>query len=466
MNKFVKSILAAASVVCLAVSCTGCDLALSAYEIAVKNGQFTGTEEQWIASLQGQKGDDGKDLDIYEIYETALEKGALAEGATFADFLKEYFSQSSFTGVEDNDTKTIAKNLTSVVNVVSKFTAGSGAYAETYFGAGSGVILELDKAAGNATVVTNYHVVYDSDAGNVKTGSIAKEIYLGLYGDLLTFNKQYQMTGEGILAQFVGGSPDHDVAVLKISNSSVLKNSEIVSTATLGNSDDVVVGEKVFAIGNAEGEGISVTSGVISVDSEYITMTSTVNANETTDYRVMRTDAAINHGNSGGGLFNAQGKLIGITNAKSVSEDVDNMGYALPISQVKAVVDNVLENGSFKSAKLGITVQTVNSSAVWNDEKTALEVVEEIKVTEVGKTMNGLLAVAGKDLKAGDVLVSARLGDGEEIALTRRFYLIDLLLQVRKGDTLYLKVKRSTFMGSTTETTIEIKFDKDGYFVG
>ena len=466
MNKFVKSILAAASVVCLAVSCTGCDLALSAYEIAVKNGQFTGTEEQWIASLQGQKGDDGKDLDIYEIYETALEKGALAEGATFADFLKEYFSQSSFTGVEDNDTKTIAKNLTSVVNVVSKFTAGSGAYAETYFGAGSGVILELDKAAGNATVVTNYHVVYDSDAGNVKTGSIAKEIYLGLYGDLLTFNKQYQMTGEGILAQFVGGSPDHDVAVLKISNSSVLKNSEIVSTATLGNSDDVVVGEKVFAIGNAEGEGISVTSGVISVDSEYITMTSTVNANETTDYRVMRTDAAINHGNSGGGLFNAQGKLIGITNAKSVSEDVDNMGYALPVSQVKAVVDNVLENGAFKSAKLGITVQTIHSSAVWNDDSTALEIVEEIEVVEVGKTMNGLLAVAGKDLKAGDVLVSARLGDGEEIALTRRFYLIDLLLQVRKGDTLYLKVKRSTFMGSTTETTIEIKFDKDGYFVG
>jgi S1-C subfamily serine protease len=466
MNKFVKSILAAASVVCLAVSCTGCDLALSAYEIAVKNGQFTGTEEQWIASLQGQKGDDGKDLDIYEIYETALEKGALAEGATFADFLKEYFSQSSFTGVEDNDTKTIAKNLTSVVNVVSKFTAGSGAYAKTYFGAGSGVILELDKAAGNATVVTNYHVVYDSDAGNVKTGSIAKEIYLGLYGDLLTFNKQYQMTGEGILAQFVGGSPDHDVAVLKISNSSVLKNSEIVSTATLGNSDDVVVGEKVFAIGNAEGEGISVTSGVISVDSEYITMKSTVNANETTDYRVMRTDAAINHGNSGGGLFNAQGKLIGITNAKSVSEDVDNMGYALPISQVKAVVDNVRANkGTFKSAKLGITVQTIHSSAVWNDAGTALEIVEEIEVVEVGKTMNGLLAVAGKDLKAGDVLVSARLGDGEEIALTRRFRLIDLLLQVRDGDTLYIKVKRANLLGTTTPT-IAITFDKDGYFVG
>lgn len=464
MNKFVKSILAAASVVCLAVSCTGCDLALSAYEIAVKNGQFTGTEEQWIASLQGQKGDDGKDLDIYEIYETALEKGALAEGATFADFLKEYFSQSSFTGVEDNDTKTIAKNLTSVVNVVSKFTAGSGAYAETYFGAGSGVILELDKAAGNATVVTNYHVVYDSDAGNVKTGSIAKEIYLGLYGDLLTFNKQYQMTGEGILAQFVGGSPDHDVAVLKISNSSVLKNSEIVSTATLGNSDDVVVGEKVFAIGNAEGEGISVTSGVISVDSEYITMKSTVNANETMDYRVMRTDAAINHGNSGGGLFNAQGKLIGITNAKSVSEDVDNMGYALPVSQVKAVVDNVLENGAFKSAKLGITVQTIHSSAVWNDDSTALEIVEEIEVVEVGKTLNGLVAVAGKDLKAGDILLSAKLGDGEEIALTRRFRLIDLLLQVRKGDTLYIKVKRANLLGTTTPE-IAITFDKDGYFV-
>ena len=459
MKKFFKWICAVAAVACLAFSGAACDFSLSAYDIAVKNGQFSGTEEQWIASLQGQKGEDGKDLNIYDIYETALEKGAIASGTTFAEFLNIYFSQSSFTGVEDNDTKTIAKNLTSVVNVISRFTSGSGyPEAEAYLGAGSGVILELNKSTGYALVVTNYHVIYDSEAGAAYRGSVADEIWLYLYGDLVSFNAQQgNLSADGIKAEFVGGSPDHDVAVLQVNNSEVLKNSEIASPATLGNSNDVVVGEKVFAIGNAEGEGISVTSGVISVDSEYITMTSTVNENSTTDYRVMRTDAAINHGNSGGGLFNAQGELIGITNAKSVSEDVDNMGYALPITQVKAVIDNVLDNkGTFKSAKLGIMVQTTSSSAVWNEAGTALEIVEEIEVNK----LTGVGVAAWGKLKAGDVLLSAKLGEGgEEISLTRRFYLIDLLLRVRLGDTLYLTVKN----GNTTRTE-SIAFNRTSYF--
>lgn len=458
MKKFFKRICAIAAVACLAFSGAACDFSLSAYDIAVKNGQFSGTEEQWIASLQGQKGEDGKDLDIYDIYETALEKGAIASGTTFAEFLNIYFAQSSFTGVEDNDTKTIAKNLTSVVNVVSRFKSGTGYQAEAYLGAGSGVILELDKSTGNALVVTNYHVIYDSDAGTAYTGSVADEIWLYLYGGLVSFNAQQgNLSADGIQAQFVGGSADHDVAVLRVQGSEVLKNSQIASPATMGSSNDVVVGEKVFAIGNAEGEGISVTSGVISVDSEYITMTSTVNENSTTDYRVMRTDAAINHGNSGGGLFNAQGELIGITNAKSVSEDVDNMGYALPITQVKAVIDNVLDNnGTFKSAKLGIMVQTTSSSAVWNEAGTALEIVEEIEVNK----LTGVGVAAWGKLKAGDVLLSAKLGaSGEEIPLTRRFYLIDLLLRVRLGDTLYLTVKN----GNTTRTE-SIAFNRTSYF--
>lgn len=115
------------------------------------------------------------------------------------------------------------------------------------------------------------------------------------------------------------------------------------------------------------------TEGALSVESEYISLTA-ADEKSTIDFRVMRTDAAINSGNSGGALFDAQGKLIGITNAKRVDQlesdrttidSVDNIGYALPITQVKYAVENILDNnGGIKRAMFGISVQLTDSKAV------------------------------------------------------------------------------------------------------
>ena len=253
---------------------------------------------------------------------------------------------------------------------------------------------------------------------------------------------------------------DYDIAILKVEGSTYLKNSQVVE-AKIGDSNSLEVGEKVYAIGNANGEGIAVTSGNVSVDSEYITMSALDGRDENRDglvdgvsYRVLRTDAAINHGNSGGALFDAQGELIGITNAKNVENETDNMGYALPITQVEYLIDNIMDNGGvLKRAMLGVLPKLNASSAVL--ENGTLKVVEEVVVTDITKG-----ASADGKLKYGDIVKSLSINGGEEKIITRSFQINDLLLTVRKGDTVRIKVVRES-----VETVVDIVYNKDSYFV-
>ena len=355
MKKFFKSVLALVCVVATVVGFGSCNTqVINAYDIAVKNG-FQGTEAEWIASLNGKDGEDGSDLQIQDVYETAREAGYQG---TFLEFLKEYLSVDL---VKNNDTETISKNVLSVMSVCCAFTTTTTYRGQGYWGnslsrtiveasgsAGSGVVIELDKEKGNALVITNYHVLYS--LGVDTENDVSDCIYLYPYGARNHFtsggvydqttkkyllsdvnedgtidkNDQGDMGGDGIKATFVGGAMDYDVALLKIENSEYLKKSA-VTQADIGNSNEVTVGENVYAIGNANGQGISVTSGVVSVESETISMSSLNDSTEKVYYRVLRTDAAINHGNSGGALFNANGELIGITNAKNVEDETDNM---------------------------------------------------------------------------------------------------------------------------------------------
>ena len=486
MKKILKSVFALACTAAMAVGLGACNNQIvNAYDIAVKNG-FKGTEAQWLASLNGTDGKDGSDLKIQDVYEEA--KAAGYQG-TFLEFLKEYLSVDL---VENNDTETIAKNVSSVMSVCCAFTATSTYRGQGWFNgsvtktiveasasAGSGVVIDLDKEKGDALIVTNYHVLYS--LGVDTENDISDCIYLYPYGARNLFtsggkldqatgkyllsdvngdgkadkNDQGDMGGDGIKATFVGGAMDYDVALLKVENSEYLKTSA-VTKATIGNSDEVTVGEKVYAIGNANGQGISATTGVISVESETIDMSSLNNSAETIYYRVLRTDAAINHGNSGGALFNAKGELIGITNAKNVEEETDNMGYALPITQVQYLMNNIKANGGVvRRALLGIICTQTASSASLNDSG-KLVITEEITVTSVS---NGV-AADGK-LKVGDV-IKAIVIEGKTNVITRSFMLNDLLLTVRKGDTIILKVFREQ---SEEETDVEITFDKDDYFV-
>lgn len=481
MKKIWKGVitLALATVMATGFASCGETEVINAYDIAVKNG-FTGTETQWLASLQGSNGEDGDDLDIKQVYETAKEEGYTG---SFLEFLKEYLSVDV---AEKNAVETIAKNVTSVVSVNCAFTATKTYRVNTIFGgtktetvveasgsAGSGVIIDLDKENGNALVVTNYHVLYslNTDMEN----DISDCIYLYPYGARNYFtsgantsgalsdvngdgkadkNDQGDFGGDGIKATFIGGAMDYDVALLEVSGSEYLK--ECAATkATLGDSNEVTVGEKVYAIGNSNGQGISVTAGVISVESETISMSSLKNSAQAVSFRVLRTDAAINHGNSGGALFNGHGELIGITNAKNVEDETDNMGYALPITQVERLIDNMQDNGGVvQRAMLGITMATTSSVASL-DEHGKLVITEDNKVASVD---NGV-AADGK-LMVGDKIISFTK-DGVTKDITRSFYLNDLLLTVRKGDTITLKVFREL---DGQEHDVTITFDKDEYF--
>ncbi len=463
MKKSIKSLLVVTMAAMLAFGAAACGKeTVNAYDVAVQNG-FVGTEEEWLRSLHGANGKDGEDLDAEEIYQTAVQNGYTG---SFLEFCKEL----QITMPEKNNTKQIAENMCSVVSVYCGYsvtkTSGGGMFgggrptSTVEYGsqAGSGVIVELNKEAGSALIITNYHVLYNLSSDQA---GILEDIWIYTYGSLCNFDpsKTTQSDG-GIKARFVGGAMDYDIAILKVEGSEALQNSQ-AAEAVLGNSEQVVVGEETYAIGNPAGAGIAVTNGILSVDSEYIGISALDNRDvnprdgyvDTVAYRVMRTSAAINSGNSGGGMFNTKGELIGIVNAKSGGTQTDNMGYALPITQVKAVYDNILANeGKVKQATLGVIVELKNSKAVLSAEG-VLSLEEEFCVAEIENDA----AAAGK-LSVGDVFLSITI-NGQEHALTRKHQLIDWLLTVRVEDKVEITVRNS----SGDRKTVEIPFEEKDF---
>ena len=291
--------------------------------------------------------------------------------------------------------------------------------------------------------MTNFHVVYNSSA--VKSDKIAESIKVYIYGK--------QSDEYAIDCEYVGGTSTYDIALLKVSGSEVIKNSS-VKAVSFADSDKASVGETVYAVGNSRANGISLTSGVLSVDSEYITMNDP-RGNSTT-YRVMRFDAAINSGNSGGGLFNSQGKLLGIVNAKNIEENTEGMYYALPSAQVEPVVKNIIEyclgtsDTTFKKPLIGVQVKSNSSSAVLDSETGLLKIVEEVEIAAItsGSKADG-------KLKVGDKIISVAV-NGVEKKVTRSFVLIDTVMGAKAGDTVTTKVMRG---GETLSVDIVITSD-------
>ncbi len=454
MKKTLKYMLAIGCVATLAFGASACAKdGASAYELAVQNG-FVGTEQEWLQSLHGANGNDGSDLDAKALYEEAVAQGYTG---TFLEFCQAF----GVTINANNDTVQLANNMMSAVGIHVDALPNSGGWfggGSFNIQSGSGVIIDINKEAGNATILTNYHVVYEALGGD-----IAEDIWVYLYGAHDPFLASGgEEKGDGMRARFVGGSMDYDIAVLKVEGNEYLRNSKAVE-AELGDSEALRVGEETYVIGTPEGAGLAVTNGILSVTSEYIEIAALDNRDENKDgaidsvsYRVMRTSAAINGGNSGGGMFDKNGKLIGIVNAKSAGSETDNMGYALPISQVKAVYENILANdGKVMQATLGILV-SVQSSKAELDADGNLFVVEEFVVsTEAEKG-----ASSYQKLSAGDIFVAAAIGDGETQTFTRQYQLTELLLSVRKGDSVTFTVRNS----SGDEERVVITFDKDEYF--
>lgn len=270
-------------------------------------------------------------------------------------------------------------------------------------GAGSGVIISSD-----GYILTCAHVVDGASTITVTIG-----------------DKDYTAT-------LVGEDTTSDIAVIKI-------DADGLTPATVGNSDSLKVGQSVMAVGNPLGElGGTVTGGMISALNRSVTIQGSSSVNTMS---LIQMDASVSPGNSGGGLFNMNGELVGIVNAKSSSSDAEGLGFAIPINDAIKVAQELLENGYVTGRPyLGITYLAVT------DAQTASQLgVNAYGVYVVEVVKGGPAEKAG--LQAGDRIVSV---DGTEIA--SKDDLGTLMQKHTAGDTLSITIARDGQMQTVNVT--------------
>lgn len=251
-----------------------------------------------------------------------------------------------------------AKDLTDVSSVVDEVMPSIVAITNTgtvtynsFFGkqsqqsqsCGSGIIVSEDDDY--LYIATNNHVVADSDELTVQfdDDSVVK-------------------------AEIRGTDPDDDLAVVRVKKSDLGKDTySNIKIASIGDSDGVAVGSPAIAIGNALGYGQSVTTGIVSALNRTVTTQDSQTGETVTNNKLIQTDAAINPGNSGGALLNENGEVIGINSVKYSSTEVEGIGYAIPMSVAKPIIESLIQDGKYTNenqAYLGIKGGDVSSDMV------------------------------------------------------------------------------------------------------
>ena len=301
-----------------------------------------------------------------------------------------------------------AANVNSTVGITTTSTRTNlWGYATTSAAAGSGFIFTDD-----GYILTNYHVVEGGDALTVT-----------------------MYDGTSYQAALVGFDASNDIAVLKIDASGL-------TPVVLGDSDQLLVGENVAAIGNPLGElTFSLTTGSVSALDREVTL----EASDGSAFAMalIQTDCAINSGNSGGALFNMHGEVVGITNAKysgssASGASIDNIGFAIPINSVRGIVESIIEKGYIEKAYIGVSITDVSADALRYGLPAGAavqSVTEDSPAEQAGLQSNDIVtAVNGKTVSGSSDLV-------------------DLVGQAAVGDRLILTVYRQ---GETLELTVAV----------
>ncbi len=291
----------------------------------------------------------------------------------------------------------------SVVEITTEYNVQSMWYQYVTEGAGSGVILSAD-----GYIITNNHVICNED-----TGSLADSITVRL------------TNGDEYSASVIGHDSQADIAVIKIEASGL-------TFAVAGNSDNLAVGEEVIVVGNPLGElGGTVTNGIVSATQREIQVNSVTMS-------LIQTNAAVNPGNSGGGMFNMKGELVGIVNAKSSGTGIEGLGFAIPINDALAVNEQLLEYGYVRGrTMIGVSFYDVSSSSFstfmyYNNVKPGVYVSELTKGynDDVLREGDRVIAVndeeiaSSSDIKA--IVTSASVGDKLTFQLYRDGKLISV----------------------------------------
>lgn len=346
----------------------------------------------------------GSACGTYGIYELTYKK----EDVKVTDNI---YSETRYTNQESGIyEKAVAKAIDTVVQITSKVQSDSsffGNYEATSLG--SGVIISED-----GYIVTNNHVI--SGANDVSV--------------LLNDGTSYE-------AKIIGSDAKSDLALLKI-------DAKDLSYSHLVDSNDLKLGQEVVAIGNSLGKGTSSTNGIISALNREVTISNyTMN--------LILTNAQVNSGNSGGGLFDLNGNLVGIVNAKistssNANATVEGMGYAIPANTVKEIVEELKTNGYVKNrATLGVKVITDDNYLQYNGYNNAGALVGEV-------VNNGAAFKAG--IKEGDLIIAI-----DDTKINSFSDLSKILDEYKIGDTIKVTVSRNnqikTFDVKLEESIIE-----------
>lgn len=281
-------------------------------------------------------------------------------------------SNASLTKTSSVVTSDVSSVVENVMPSIVSITNMSVQEVQNYFGgtskqesesAGTGIIISQNDS--ELLVVTNNHVVAGSDTLTV------------------TF-----ADGNSVEANIKGTDSEYDVAVVAVPLDSISEDTKKdISVATLGDSTELKVGEPAIAIGNALGYGQSVTTGVISALNRSVSETDQTTG-ETTEssVKLIQTDAAINPGNSGGALVNASGEVIGINSSKLVGDSVEGVGYAIPISDVSDLIENLMnQETKTKVAEADQGAIGIKGMSVSTEYSQQLNMPEGVYVSEVTK---------------------------------------------------------------------------------
>ena len=310
-----------------------------------------------------------------------------------------------------------AKVAASVVEIETEFKNSYGFYQYVSAGAGSGVIISKD-----GYLITNNHVIFNSN-----TNAVADNVTVRLNN------------GTEYKAKIIGRDADADIALLKV-------DAKDLAPAVVGDSSKIAVGETVIAVGNPLGElGGTVTCGIISATNREISV-------ENNRMNLIQIDAAVNPGNSGGGMFNMKGELVGIVNSGVTGSDVDGLGFGIPINDATAVIEELKTHG-YVTGKTYLGISPMDVTDIFTAYRYFNSQQTGVYIAQVQEGYND------KVLKYGDRIVAI---DGDEVTSSEDIR--EALKSHKVGDTMTFSISREGRFMDVTVTCYEYVPDSEVTF--
>ncbi len=315
-----------------------------------------------------------------QIFSETSEPTELASGSNLNTSNNNVVAEEKTTDLS-NDVNTVVKNVNSVnselkdswksVVCVNSVFETTNPYFGTQEQSGSGSAVFYAEDGDKVYLLTNNHVIDGASKVTISMDSNNDDV--------------------AIDAHLVGTSPDTDIAVIYVDKADLEENNIDYKIIPIGDSDKVEPLDTVYVIGNAAGEGKTITSGIVSA------VNKTLETQNGSQVEAIQTDASVNPGNSGGAMVDTEGKLIGINFAKLVDNTIEGMGFAIPVNLVTEVADGLIESYNPDKVFLGISGATVTE-----------EMIEYFNLPAAGIYVADVVAGSGAQLgglQAGDVIV-------------------------------------------------------------